>query len=220
MKDATIKNNGKVTSYLLLTSVGLNTNIGRKLIFNRLKECGLIEDFITMSKRKVLIISNAMDFANDIIGDSFRAVGVVDIDLVNGRDKKPVLKDYYDFVYVGEARSLSELIDIIDDDVRSVIDNCVAKGFNYIGASAGAAIVGGNMMYLLGDFDKVTNDTLNRQKTRGLNLMEDTMIIPHYDEECLGNYIDYYKSNEDIDLKSVFVNIVNIDEEEYIEYII
>lgn len=203
---------------LLLTSKGLNSKVGREIILNRLdKYC----EKRNLEFMKVLIISNASNEVNRIIIDSLIEFGfnLELIDVVDGRNASIKRYNCYDLIYVGEAESLYELMSILDSNLKKIIKDSKENGTIYVGASAGATCISDDIKYVIQDFDNKSQEYDNID-TCGIGLVNDIMILPHYEDEHKENYIKYYEEIENINLLDEFSDIYNIPEEGYIEFIL
>ena len=165
---------------LILTSYGLTTAVGRKLIGKELKNLNLAEKKIFLfhgpyfSIEEFLIqVCEEFDFSKENI-------------ILSGRQKSNEEVLQCDFFYVTEGNTFEILQLMRDFGLDQLMRQAFAKGNKtYIGASAGAAIAGVSIEEVL-NFDR-NHDHMTDFRALGLF---DGIVIPHYTKGELKRYIE------------------------------
>lgn len=164
---------------LILTSYGLTTGIGRKLISKELKEYDLADKKIFLFHEPHYSIETMLIEACLNLG--FKKENIV----LSGQQKsyQDVLE--CDIYYCTEGNTFEVLSILRERGLDSVIKEGLKKGNKiYIGCSAGAAIAGVSIEEVK-DFDR---NFVGMVDFEGLNLF-DGIIIPHYTKSELKRYI-------------------------------
>lgn len=164
---------------LILTSYGLTTGIGRKLIGKELKEYDLADKKIFLFHEPHYSIETMLIEACLNLG--FKKENIV----LSGQQKsyQDVLE--CDIYYCTEGNTFEVLSILRERGLDSVIKEGFKKGNKiYIGCSAGAAIAGVSIEEVK-DFDR---NFIGMVDFEGLNLF-DGIIIPHYTKSELKCYI-------------------------------
>lgn len=164
---------------LILTSYGLTTGIGRKLISKELKEYDLADKKIFLFHEPHYSIETMLIEACLNLG--FKKENIV----LSGQQKsyQDVLE--CDIYYCTEGNTFEVLSILRERGLDSVIKEGFKKGNKiYIGCSAGAAIAGVSIEEVK-DFDRNFGGMVDFE---GLNLF-DGIIIPHYTKSELKRYI-------------------------------
>lgn len=164
---------------IILTSYGLTTGIGRKLISKELKEYDLADKKIFLFHEPHYSIETMLIEACLNLG--FKKENIV----LSGQQKsyQDVLE--CDIYYCTEGNTFEVLSILRERGLDSVIKEGFKKGNKiYIGCSAGAAIAGVSIEEVK-DFDR---NFVGMVDFEGLNLF-DGIIIPHYTKSELKRYI-------------------------------
>lgn len=164
---------------LILTSYGLTTGIGRKLISKELKAYNLAGKKIFLFHEPHYSIESMLIEACLNLG--FKKENIV----LSGQQKsyQDVLE--CDIYYCTEGNTFEVLSILRERGLDSVIKEGFKKGNKiYIGCSAGAAIAGVSIEEVK-DFDR---NFIGMVDFEGLNLF-DGIIIPHYTKSELKRYI-------------------------------
>lgn len=164
---------------LILTSYGLTTRIGRKLISKEFKEYDLAD-------KKIFLFHEPHYFIEDILVDVCLRLGFKKENIIlSGQQKND--QDVFDCdIYYCTEGNTFEVLSILRD--RGV-DRVIREGFKegnkiYIGCSAGAAIAGVSIEEMK-DFD---GNFIGMADFEGLGLF-DGIVIPHYTNSELKRYI-------------------------------
>lgn len=164
---------------LILTSYGLTTGIGRKLIGKELKEYDLADKKIFLFHEPYYSIETMLIEA--CLNFGFKKENIV----LFGQQKsyQDVLE--CDIYYCTEGNTFEVLSILRERGLDSLIKEGFKKGNKiYIGCSAGAAIAGVSIEEVK-DFDR---NFIGMVDFEGLNLF-DGIIIPHYTKSELKCYI-------------------------------
>ncbi len=164
---------------LYLTSRGLNTVVGRKLIAEAFRGEMLTE-------KRILVVTMAEYEVNEILENACLLMGFCkeNIVLYDGYHKKQ-LKGVFDYIYIGEGNTFELLSMIRRHGLVSVIRESVERGAVYIGSSAGA-IIAGKDVALAQDFD---TNFVRIQEFGGLGLFDGT-VLPHMSKERFEEYCE------------------------------
>ena len=165
---------------LVLTSYGLTTNIGRKLIRKELTGYDLEDKKIFLFHEPYFSIEQMLVEACLDLG--FKKKNII----LSGqqRTNQDVLE--CDIYYCSEGNTFEVLSLMREYGLDSVIKQGFRNGNKiYIGASAGAAIAGVSIEEVKG-FDR---NFVNMVSFEGLGLF-DGIIIPHYTKQELNRYIE------------------------------
>lgn len=188
-------------SRILLTSKGLNSYAGCRIILDRIKH-EIIEN------STIFIVSHMLDCINKMVVDN--CIEYMGFKLENIYLLSDGIPDIVpDFIYVGEGNVFDLLKYMRDSGCVPYIQKVMKNDRTiYIGSSAGAMVSGIDIELGL-DFD--TNDVKMRDFT-ALHLFDGT-IIPHYEPDNLKMYLR--NSNESIIAK--YNMILSVAEDEIIE---
>lgn len=164
---------------LILTSYGLTTVIGRKLIGKELKGCDL-------SNRKIFLFHEPHYSIEAMLVESCLNLGFKQDNIIlSGQQASNQEVLECDFYYCTEGNTFEVLSLLRERGLDSVIKEGFKKGNKtYIGCSAGAAIAGMSIEEVK-DFDRNYVGMVN---FTGLGLF-DGIIIPHYTKSELKRYI-------------------------------
>lgn len=164
---------------LILTSYGLTTVIGRKLIGKELKGCDL-------SNRKIFLFHELHYSIEAMLVESCLNLGFKQDNIIlSGQQASNQEVLECDFYYCTEGNTFEVLSLLRERGLDSVIKEGFKKGNKtYIGCSAGAAIAGMSIEEVK-DFDRNYVGMVN---FTGLGLF-DGIIIPHYTKSELKRYI-------------------------------
>lgn len=164
---------------LILTSYGLTTGIGRKLIGKGLKGYDLAD-------KKIFLFHEPHYSIEPILVESCINLGFKKENIIlSGQQKNNQDVFECDIYYCTEGNTFEVLSILRERGVDSVIKEGFKKGNKiYIGCSAGAAIAGVSIEEIK-DFDRNFVGMLDFE---GLNLF-DGIIIPHYTMSELKRYI-------------------------------
>ena len=198
MVERNMKKNCKGT--IILTSRGLNSKTGNKLIWKKIRR--IFGEEIGEKIILLVIPPSYSDTITNIIVDACGMAGLKKENIkVNDLSVNP------DIIYVGEGNATiildflnnSKLFDCIKK--RMMMENCV-----YIGASAGAMIAGKDIQIAL---ELESNEAL-LEEFSALELF-DGVAIPHYSRADLNRYL----MNTDINTKR-YNSIISVGEEQII----
>ena len=164
---------------LILTSYGLTTGIGRKLIGKELRDCDLAEKRIFLFHEPNFSIEAMLVGACLNLG--FKKENII----LSGQQKSNQDVLACDIYYCTEGNTF-EVLSILRE---RGLDSVIREGFKtgnkiYIGCSAGAAIAGVSIEEIK-DFDR---NFVGMVDFTGLSLF-DGIIIPHYTKSELKRYI-------------------------------
>lgn len=164
---------------LVLTSYGLTTGIGRKLIGKELRGYNLAD-------KKIFLFHEPHYFIESMLVESCLYLGFKKENIIMSgqqRNNQDVLD--CDFYYCTEGNTFEVLSLLRERGLDSVIKEGFKKDNKiYIGCSAGAAIAGVSIEEVK-DFDK---NFVGMVDFAGLSLF-DGIIIPHYTKSELKRYI-------------------------------
>lgn len=164
---------------LVLTSYGLTTGIGRKLIGKELRSYNLAD-------KKIFLFHEPHYFIESMLVESCLYLGFKKENIIMSgqqRNNQDVLD--CDFYYCTEGNTFEVLSLLRERGLDSVIKEGFKKDNKiYIGCSAGAAIAGVSIEEVK-DFDK---NFVGMVDFAGLSLF-DGIIIPHYTKSELKRYI-------------------------------
>ena len=164
---------------LILTSYGLTTGIGRKLIGKELRDCDLAEKRIFLFHEPYFSIEAMLVGACLNLG--FKKENII----LSGQQKSNQDVLACDIYYCTEGNTF-EVLSILRE---RGLDSVIREGFKtgnkiYIGCSAGAAIAGVSIEEIK-EFDR---NFVGMVDFTGLSLF-DGIIIPHYTKSELKRYI-------------------------------
>lgn len=164
---------------LILTSYGLTTAIGRRLIGKELKGCDL-------SNRKIFLFHEPHYSIEAMLVESCLNLGFKQDNIIlSGQQTSNQEVLECDFYYCTEGNTFEVLSLLRERGLDSVIKEGFKKGNKtYIGCSAGAAIAGMSIEEVK-NFDRNYVGMVN---FTGLGLF-DGIIIPHYTKSELKHYI-------------------------------
>ncbi|MGN0370103.1 MAG: Type 1 glutamine amidotransferase-like domain-containing protein [Butyrivibrio sp.] len=164
---------------LILTSYGLTTVIGRKLVGKELKGCDL-------SNRKIFLFHEPHYSIEAMLVESCLNLGFKQDNIIlSGQQASNQEVLECDFYYCTEGNTFEVLSLLRERGLDSVIKEGFKKGNKtYIGCSAGATIAGMSIEEVK-DFDRNYVGMVN---FTGLGLF-DGIIIPHYTKSELKRYI-------------------------------
>lgn len=193
-------NNNNKRGRLILTSRGLNTIIGTRLIGDAIAD----ED---LCGKTILLVSIPEYGVDELLVESCLELGFGEKNItLSGK----ILNFEWqpDFIYVTEGNTFEVLDYMRKNNLICYIRDCVNNGSTYIGASAGAMIAG-TSIELASDFD---SNFVRMSDYTGLALF-DGIIIPHYEPDELERYIrnteksrtECYKSIYSVGNESVLV---------------
>lgn len=161
---------------IYLTSRGLNTKLGRKIIGKALSDCD--------KSGKMLMITIGEYSINDILRDAAMELGFLSENIVvYDGDKYRKIDTDFDYIYVSEGNTFQILDMMKSHGLIEKIHAAVDAGASYIGSSAGAMIAGTDIL-LAQDFDR---NFVGMTDFQALGLFRGT-IIPHYTKEDLSCY--------------------------------
>lgn len=164
---------------LILTSYGLTTVIGRKLIGKELKGCDL-------SNRKIFLFHEPHYSIESMLVESCLKLGFKQDNIIlSGQQASNQEVLECDFYYCTEGNTFEVLSLLRERELDSVIREGFKQGNKiYIGCSAGAAIAGVSIEEIK-EFDR---NFVGMVDFKGLGLF-DGIIIPHYTKSELKRYI-------------------------------
>ncbi len=177
---------GDNISRLILTSKGLTTRAGLKILSNVISRCDI-------SEKKILLISVPKYDLDDELIHSCESLGFSreNIILFKPHNSDLVFNQTFDYVYVTEGNTFEILDYLRKNGLIELIQEMVNAGIaDYIGASAGAMIAGTDIELAL-DFD---NNNVSITDFSSLALFDGT-VIPHYTRSELRRYI---KNSNDV----------------------
>lgn len=171
---------------IILTSHGLNCNVGRQAIKRAFREC-IGEKFGEfLVDKNIMLCTIKADGINDLLHDEAVMLGFKEENVVvwdeNGLDKIRKGRDKYSFCYVGEGNPFKIMQMLKKTGADIVIKQSVKDGGFYIGASAGAMIATSSIEFA-NDFEKCP---VKVDDYKGLDILPEklgtTAIIPHYNK--------------------------------------
>lgn len=191
---------------LILTSRGLNTDFGTRLI-------DTVYEKKKMKKGKIFLVLLPYYDVDEIIENVCKDMGFTEVYLsenYKGMDISQMPK--VDAVYVTEGNTFMVAKYCRDNGFDEYIRKMVLGGATYIGSSAGA-IYAGNSFEEARNFD--SNET-NSFDYSGLKLLpgnefKSDTVIPHYTFAQLQTYISEFMSSADI---AKYMKIYNVSNEE------
>ena len=166
---------------LILTSYGLNTVLGRRLIGKQFSK------ELNVENRKIFVFHEPYYSLEAMIKSALMEMGFQEENIIfSGQQKnnQELLARGVNVVYVGEGNVFEIMSLIRERDLVETIREIFAKGGIYVGASAGAMSAG---MSIAEGQDFERNHTGMRDYA-GLELYEG-LIIPHYTKAELKRYI-------------------------------
>lgn len=163
---------------LILTSYGLTTSIGRKLIGKELVNDNLEEKRIFLFHEPHYSIESML--RNACISIGFKEENII----LSGEQKSNEEISSIDYLYCTEGNTFEVLSLLRERHYDDVFVKAFNNGATYIGASAGAMIAGISIEEAI-FFDR---NFVNMSDFRGLCLF-DGIVIPHYTNAELKRYI-------------------------------
>lgn len=165
---------------LILTSYGLTTGIGRKLIGKELKAYDLADKKIFLFHEPYYSIEKILVEACLNLG--FKKENII----LSGQQKNNLDILECDIYYCTEGNTYAVLSILRERNLDSVVREGFKKGNKiYIGCSAGAAIAGVSIE----EVKNIDRNFVGMIDFTGLGLF-DGIIIPHYTKSELKHYID------------------------------
>lgn len=165
---------------LILTSYGLTSIVGKKLIQNELAKDGDLSD-----KRIFLFhepyYSIERTLVNICLNMGFKEENII----LSGQQKSNEDLLTVDYVYITEGNTFEIMTLLREHGLVEVLQKAVENGATYIGASAGAMIAGSSIEEAL-SFDR---NFVCLDDFTGLELWSDSVIIPHYTQKELKRYV-------------------------------
>lgn len=170
---------------LILTSEGLNTSSGQKLIAEALSKDELGSKKIFLFHKPYDSIKDTLVTACMDMGFQEENIYFPDSDVTCDRIAE------MDYIYVTEGNTFEILAAMKQGGFFKAMRKAVSNGAVYIGASAGAMIAGQDIA-LAAEFDE---NHVQLQDLEALKLFQGT-VIPHYTESELGRYIKNMKESK------------------------
>lgn len=165
---------------LILTSYGLTSIVGRKLIQNELAKDGdLREKRIFLFHEPYYSIERPL--LNACLSMGFKEENII----FSGQQRSDEDLLTVDYVYITEGNTFEIMSLLREHGLVEVIKKAVENGATYIGASAGAMITGNSIEEAL-SFDR---NFVCLDDFTGLGLLDGTVVIPHYTKKELNRYI-------------------------------
>jgi len=165
---------------LILTSYGLTTKIGRKLIRKEMEE-------VDLTKKKIFLFHEPHYYIENILIEECLKLGFKRENIIlSGQQKSNFEVSKCDFFYCTEGNTFEVLSLLRERGLEHVIKEAFLKGYDktYIGCSAGAAIAGVSIEEIR-DFER---NFVGMTNYEGLGLI-DGIVIPHYTKAELKQYI-------------------------------
>lgn len=173
-------NHGKNKNKLILTSYGLTTPVGRKLIRKELANDNL-------QNKKIFLFHEPHYHIESMLIEACISMGFMkDNIILSGSQKDNTEVSECDYFYVTEGNTFEVLSLLRERGLDKVIKDAFKNSSNkvYIGASAGA-MISGESIEEAGSFDR---NFVQMSDYKGLCLY-DGVIIPHYTKGELKQYI-------------------------------
>ena len=124
-------------SRLILTSCGLNTTLGRKLIKKELRKDG------DLSNKRIFVFHEPYYFLEASILKGCEELGFREENvIISNENWKDELQGSMDYVYVTEGNIFEIMKMLRERGLDTIISEFVRSDATYIGASAGAMIAG------------------------------------------------------------------------------
>lgn len=167
-----------MSKQIILTSFGLTSGVGRKLIIEALKGVDLTDKRIFLFHEPYYSIESTLRDVCVSMGFKPENVILSGEQACNG----DILK--VDFLYCTEGNTFEIMSLLRERGLDKVFVEAFNNGASYIGASAGAMIAGSSIEEA-GSFDK---NMVGLTDLRGLSLFEG-IVIPHYNKTEVKRYI-------------------------------
>lgn len=164
---------------LLLTSFGLTSKLGRKLIEEELKKDGDLSD------KRIFLFHEPYYSIEPMLINSLLNCGFIRENIIfSGEQKSNQDILGVDYIYITEGNTFDILALIRERRLDVLIKVAVENGATYIGASAGSVIAGDTIeeAYL---FDRNQAGVMDFS---GLGLLKG-IVIPHFTKEQLEQYL-------------------------------
>lgn len=183
---------------IILTSRGLNTQIGQKLIEKALKGSINLRD-------RILLITMAEYGINNMLRDACVKIGFSEqnISIFDGETELDI-EQIFQFLYVSEGNTFEVLDMMKKQGLMEIVKKNFDDGADYIGSSAGAMIAGYDVK-LAHDFDR---NFVQINDFSGLNLFDGT-VIPHYTKQQFRRYCESISD----EIKKKYNNIYSVSNE-------
>lgn len=163
---------------IILTSYGLTSSVGRKLIFKALKDDDLSDEKIFLFHELHYSLEEIL--RNVCVSMGFKPENII----LSGEQSSNTSIADIDFLYCTEGNTYEIMSLLRERGLDKVFVEAFRNGATYIGASAGAMIAGDSIeeaLYCDKNFVGVTD-------FRGLSLFEGT-VLPHYTKTEAKRYI-------------------------------
>ena len=182
---------------IILTSYGLTTSIGRKLIAKELENENL--------KEKRIFLFHEPHYSIEImLRNACIALGFLPENIIlSGQQKSDVEILTVDYLYCTEGNTFEVMSLLRERGFDDIFVKAFENGTTYIGASAGAIIAGVSIEEAI-YFDR---NFMRMSDFRGLGLF-DGIVIPHCTKEELKKYME---TNSGIEKK--YNNIYTVENE-------
>lgn len=183
---------------IILTSRGLNTQIGQKLIEKALKGSINLRD-------RILLITMAEYGINNMLRDACVKIGFSEqnISIFDGETELDI-EQTFQFLYVSEGNTFEVLDMMKKQGLMEIVKKNFDDGADYIGSSAGAMIAGYDVK-LAHHFDR---NFVQINDFSGLNLFDGT-VIPHYTKQQFRRYCESISD----EIKKKYNNIYSVSNE-------
>lgn len=183
---------------IILLSRGLTTSIAKELLSMHLG---------TMwSEDRTILIIEPNEKISEILKEACEKIGFISSE-IRCSYENPDREICYDYVYVGEGNSFEILDYMRKNQWLDYVKKALSEGTCYIGASAGAAIIGQDIKLIR----HVEKDFIGLTSYKTLGLF-DGAIIPHYTRKELIRFLQNVPTNE----INVYQKITNIQNNEMI----
>lgn len=183
---------------IILTSRGLNTEMGRSIIKRILRGNVNVTD-------RIFLITMAEYGNNDILRTACMEIGFHNSNiLVYNGDSEIDITQIFQYVYVGEGNTFELLYMMKNQGIIEFVRQNYNQGACYIGSSAGAMIAGSDIQLAL-DFDR---NFVQTEDFSGLDLFSGT-VIPHYTKMQFNNYYNQLSDSA----KAKYKNIYSVSDE-------
>ncbi len=164
---------------IIVTSYGLTSKIGRKLIAKELKKDS------DLHNKKVFLFHEPYYSIEDILVNVCAEIGFQRENVMVVDSAKAVQQvEVADYIYITEGNIFKILDRIRKYGITEAIKEAVERGCVYIGASAGAMLAGTSV-------EEALNMDENRTLLDDFTALElyDGLILPHYEKNELKRYI-------------------------------
>ena len=185
---------------IILTSRGLTTSVGYRLISKELKKDN------KLSEKTIYLFHEPHFSIGPMLIETCLKIGFQKENIyLAGPDISAGVIEKSDYLYTTEGNTFEVLDCMQNSNVIEPMREAFRRGASYIGASAGAMIAGKDISFAY-EFDR---NFVGLIDVEGLQLFDGT-VIPHYAPKHLKRFLE----NEEPEMIARYPNIYSVDEDE------